>query len=84
MNNDFDIFKIGYRYRVKRDFQVLIYKFTSGEILVYKNWGFIPYDGAYGYGFHSENDPKDARDKVWRLYADEPPETWHNFFELVD
>jgi hypothetical protein len=83
MNQKFDVFIVGKRYRVKRSF-IDIDSFTAGEILVFTTWGFIPYDSAYGYQFRSENDPIGAQEKAWRLFANKPPETWHDYFEPVD
>jgi hypothetical protein len=84
MNSEYHIFTIGKRYRVKRDFQDGICKFAKGEILTSTAWGFIPYDDAYGYDFHSETDPNSLNDKAWRLFANKSPETWRDFFEPVD
>jgi hypothetical protein len=81
---NFDIFSVGKRYRVKCSFVKGIYTFNAGEILIFKSWGFIPYDSSYGYQFHSESDPAMARDKAWTLHHSKEPETWRDFFERVD
>ncbi len=84
MNPAYDIFKLGRRYRVKQSFDDGIYNFIKDEVLVFKYWGFIPYDGVYGYQFHSDSDSETARDKLWTLIPTAPPEAWHERFEAVE
>jgi hypothetical protein len=84
MKTEYNIFVTGKRYRAKYNFGDAVYSFNEGELLIYKSWGFVPYDGLYAYVFHSEADPPDAKDKIWFMPPRSSPDVWREYFELID
>ena len=54
--------------------------FILGEIIRYELGGFVPYDGAFTYQFHSESD---GQQKFWLLSEKGDPETWRDLFATV-
>ncbi len=84
MNESYNVFQVGKRYRVKNSFTDGRQQFVANEILEFWTWGFIPFIECYGYQFHVKNDFDGATDKAWLLPASKPPETWEEFFEPIN
>lgn len=78
MNDKYrEIFKVGGKYKPKRDFTSGRWKFFAGEFLVFVRAGYSWYDGCYTYSFEAA----DAETKIWMLADREPPDTWKEYFD---
>jgi hypothetical protein len=71
-------FAVGRRYRVRRDFDSLRDRFTTGEILIYQRDAWSRYDEITGYVFSQPHAPGL---RVWDLPDGEDLEIWRERFE---
>jgi len=73
------IFRPGKKYRVKSDFTKYGDDFSAGEILVFVNGTYSPYDNCDVYEFRCQ----DGSTKSWWLHQDEPAKQWKTYFKPV-
>ena len=83
---DDEIFSVGKKYLVKKSFMSGADYFVAGEVISYEMGGYVPYDDAVAYQFHSETD---GRTKLWwrpRIWAEvgKPEADWSNFFDPLN
>jgi len=82
LDEQYNFFEPGSKYRVKQDCGDALSSFTEGDILVFKSWGFIPYDGAYAYEFYAGGVSVKSQVKTWVPFP-EQLDNWKQFFEPV-
>ena len=73
-------FKIGARYRVRRDFKALRDSFKAGEVLTYHSDAWSRYDGIAGYFFQQTGK---ERLRTWDIDDGEDLEIWRELFEQL-
>ncbi|HTA29016.1 MAG TPA: hypothetical protein VK731_00950, partial [Candidatus Cybelea sp.] len=73
-------FKIGARYRVRRDFKALRESFKADEVLTYHSDAWSRYDGITGYFFEQTST---TGMKVWDIDDGEDLEIWRELFEAL-
>jgi len=73
-------FKIGTRYRVRRDFAALRDSFTADEVLTFHSDAWSRYDGITGY-FFQQTGTEVLR--AWDINDDDELEIWRELFEQL-
>jgi hypothetical protein len=77
------IFEAGKRYRVlvecefRRD---KVYQFRAGEVLVFCQDYYSPYDSEFSYAFRTES----GEELYWCLHDTEADDKWRTYFQRVD
>lgn len=73
------IFTSGDHVRAKTDFTCLSSSFRTGELLVFRCAGYVPYDNSFAYEFTSES----GEQKMWMTNEADSVDAWKEFFEKV-
>lgn len=75
-----DIFVTGKKYLAKKNFENAISKYVKGEILIFNQSKYSPYDDCFVYEFNNLSGDK----KIWISPAESSNNDWEEFFRICN
>ncbi len=74
-------FRVGSKYRVRRDYSFLNHRFVAGELVEFSSFAYDAKGGVTRYWFKS---PGTDETNVWHIFDNQEPEPeWNDLFEEI-